>query len=293
MAQGNLSYQFKTADVITKVIVINALIFIVVSVFSALLRINDNAIVAWFVLPESLGNFITQPWSLITYSFIHLGFFHVLFNMLWLYFFGRHITNLFSEKRFLAIYLLGAMAGGVMYMISYNVFPAFSNVNGTLMGASGAVMATMAFAATYTPNSPVRIFTFNLKLWHIAVFLVVWDLVSLAGLKNAGGLIAHLGGAFFGYIYARQLLSGKDIGGWFEKWMDAISRYFSPSKKTPFKKVHRNKTTQSQTKRSTVKENKTDYQKKVDTILDKISKSGYESLTKAEKDFLFKAGKED
>jgi rhomboid family protein len=290
MTQGSLSYQFKTADIITKVMVINGVIFLAITIFSALLQVNPEFLIRWFQLPEELGQFILQPWSLITYSFIHTGFFHVLFNMLWLYFFGRHVLNLFSEKRFLTVYLLGAICGGVLYMLSYNVFPAFSHYNGNLIGASAAIMAVMAFIATYMPNAPVRIFTINLKLWHIAMFLIVWDLVRLPALNNAGGLLAHLGGAIFGYMYARQLMKGNDIGLWFEKLMDGFVNLFKPKKKRPFKKVHR--TTQSKVPRSNSKEVRSDHQKKVDAILDKIGKSGYESLTKEEKDFLFKAGKD-
>ncbi|MCB0458058.1 MAG: rhomboid family intramembrane serine protease [Flavobacteriaceae bacterium] len=292
MTQGSLSYQFKTADIITKLIVINVLIFLVVIIATALFQLEDNFLTQWFVLPESFSHFITQPWSIVTYNFIHTGFWHILFNMLWLYFFGRYVTNLFSERRFLAIYLLGGIAGGVLYMISYNIFPAFVSTVGTLQGASAAVMALMGFSATYSPNAPIRIFTINLKLWHIAMFFILWNLVSLSTLKNAGGILAHLGGAFFGYVYARQLLKGNDIGNWFERLLERIVALFTPKKKKPFKKVHRNKTTQNASQRFN-KETKTDYQKQVDQILDKIGKSGYESLTKEEKDFLFKAGKEN
>ncbi len=292
MAGGSLAYQFKTADIITKVIAINVIVFLVVTIFSALLQINPSTLISWFQLPEALGAFITQPWSLVTYSFIHTGFFHILFNMLWLYFFGRYVLNLFSEKRFLTLYLLGAISGGLVYILSYNLFPAFSMFNGNLIGASAAVMALMAFSATYTPNAPVRIFTFNLKLWHIAVFLIMWDLVRLPSLNNAGGLLAHLGGAAFGYVFARQLMKGNDLGAWFERLMDRIAAWFKPRDKKPFKKVHRNRATQSKTERSKSTDSKSDHQKKIDAILDKIGKSGYDSLTKDEKDFLFKAGKD-
>lgn len=291
MNRGSLAYQFKTADILTKIIAINGAIFLLVTIASALFRLNSYELIQWFYLPEAFGEFITQPWSIITYSFLHLSFWHILFNMLWLYFFGRFILNLFSERRFLTIYLLGAISGGVLFMVSYNLFPAFSNANGTLIGASAAISAVMAFSATYTPNAPVRIFTFNLKLWQIAVFLILWDLVRLGSLQNAGGLLAHLGGVVFGYIYARRLMQGQDIGIWFEKLMDSFVNLFKPKKKQPFRKVHKNPKT-SRSSKSSVKSktDKSDTQKKIDAILDKIGKSGYESLSKEEKDFLFKAG---
>lgn len=295
MAQGSLSYQFKTADILSKIIIINAAIFIVVAIVSALMRWNSDALVQWFILPDSLGEFITKPWSIITYAFIHVGFFHVLFNMLWLYFFGRHVLNLFSEKRFLTLYLLGAIMGGLLYMVCFSLFPAFNEVRGiaSLKGASASVMAIMVFAAVYSPNAEIRIFTIRLKLWHIAAFFVVLDLVRLPSTDNPGGLIAHLGGAAFGYVYARQLLNGKDIGVGFERLLDRFLDLFKSRKQKPFKKVHRNKTTQTNSRRSTSKEEKSTQQQKIDTILDKIGKSGYESLTKAEKEFLFRAGKDN
>ncbi len=292
MAQGGLTYQFKTADVLTKVIVINGLVFLGVTIFSALFQIPSENLIQWFVLPEELGRFITQPWSIITYNFLHTGFFHVLFNMLWLYFFGRYVLNLFSGKRFLTLYLLGGISGGILYMISYNFFPAFVNANGTLLGASASVMAIMAFAATYSPNAEVRIFTIRLKLWYIAVFMIIWNLLQLRTLQNPGGILAHLGGALFGYVYARQLIKGTDIGAWFDKWMDAFVNFFKPQKK-PFKKVHRNEKAASQRRHTVSKEPKDAKQQKIDAILDKIGKSGYDSLTKAEKDFLFRAGKDN
>tara|TARA_R110002124_G_scaffold6123_1_gene37401 strand:+ start:148088 stop:148966 length:879 start_codon:yes stop_codon:yes gene_type:complete len=292
MTTNNLTYQFKTANIIVKLIAINVGIFILVNLIAFFMQMGQGTLAKWFVLPDDLGKLILQPWSLFTYSFLHFGFWHILFNMLWLHWFGRFILNLFSEKRFLTVYLLGALFGGLTYVVAYNIFPVFSNTKGFLIGASGAVMAIMVFIATYTPNTAVRIFTFTIKLWQIAVFLLVFDLVRLPTSGNAGGLLAHLGGAFFGYIYAQQLSNGKDIGKWFENLIDWVQQLFKPKEKKPLKTVHRTSPTRSNTaKKNTV--SKSENQKKVDAILDKIGKSGYESLTKAEKDFLFKAGKED
>src|SRR5690606_37351837 len=137
----------------------------------------------------------------------------------------------------------------------------------------------------------VRILTFTIKLWHIALVLFLLDLVRIPSSGNAGGLMAHVGGAIFGFVYATQLAKGNDIGKWFENFMDWIANLFKPRQKKPFKTVQR--TTQATSQRSKPKEPKTEHQKKIDGILDKIGKSGYESLTKEEKDFLFKAGKED
>jgi len=154
-------------------------------------------------------------------------------------------------------------------------------------------MAIMVFMAAYAPNTEIRLFRFNIKLWHIAAFFVVLDLVRLPTSGNAGGLLAHFGGAIFGYMYARQLIKGNDIGIWFEKIMDSLANLFKARKAKPFKKVHRTKATLSNAMRSKEKDAKSDHQRKVDTILDKIGKSGYDSLTKSEKDYLFKSGKND
>ncbi len=292
MASNNLTYQFKTSSILVKLIVINAIIFLVFSIVPFLMGMqSDYLLKKWFVLPETIGEFILQPWSIITYAFLHSGFWHIFWNMLLLYMLGNFVLNLFNARRFLTIYLLGAIAGGLLYMLAYNIFPAFAQSRGYLQGASAAVTAIVVFIGTYTPNAIIRIFIFNVKLWHVAAFFVIADLIRLPASDNAGGLIAHLGGALLGYVYARQLTKGNDIGRGFERAMDGVANMFKPRKKKPFKKVHR--TTQPSGGRSNQTNSKSDHQKKVDAILDKIGKSGYDSLTKAEKDFLFKAGKDD
>ncbi|WP_318527359.1 rhomboid family intramembrane serine protease [Rasiella rasia] len=254
------------------------------------MQIAPKSLVAWFMLPDAISEVIVQPWAFLTYSFLHFGFWHLLFNMLWLYYFGNYVLNLFTGKRLLTIYLLGAIFGGLLYVVSYNLFPVFENSRSDLIGASGSVTAIIVFIATYTPNAEMRLFKWNIKLWHIAVFLVLMDLIRLPVAGNEGGMLAHLGGALFGYVYAKQLAKGNDIGKWFEATIDWFTNLFKTRKQKPFKKVHRTTTTASS--RSSSKSPVTANQKKIDAILDKIGKSGYDSLTKAEKDFLFKAGKE-
>lgn len=293
MAANNLLYQFKTSSIIIKIIAINVIVFLLINLGAFFFKMSPGVLTKWFVLPENIGDLILQPWSLFTYSFLHFGFFHLLFNMLWLNWFGKYILNLFSEKRFLTIYLLGGFFGGLLFILSYNVLPVFKNESGYLLGASGAVMAVIVFIATYTPNTSFRFFTWTIKLWQIALFLFLFDIVRLPSSGNEGGLLAHVGGAIFGYFYAIQLAKGNDIGKWFENIINWFADQFKPRNKRPFKKVH--KTTHAKKKRTTanVSNTKMEHQKKIDAILDKIGKSGYESLTKAEKDFLFKAGKED
>ncbi|MFC4636543.1 rhomboid family intramembrane serine protease [Dokdonia ponticola] len=299
MAANSLSYQFKTANIAIKLIVINFAVFILLNLIPTLFGVNFSFI-GWFTLPDNFPGFLTQPWSIITYAFLHGGIFHILFNMYFLYIFSRFILNLFTEKRFLTLYLLGGMAGGVLYMLSYSIFPALiAKSGGFLLGASAAVMALIVFIATYSPQTGIRFFIFDFKLWQIATFYVVFDLMRVSlGTDNMGGLISHLGGAAFGYVYAMQLAKGNDIGAWFEKGMDTVASWFSSkskSKKTNMRTVHRTakKTATKNTKAKQSSVTKSDQQQQIDAILDKISKSGYDSLSKAEKDFLFKAGKDN
>ncbi|MFL1896875.1 rhomboid family intramembrane serine protease [Aquimarina sp. 2-A2] len=294
MTSNSLKYQYQTASILIKLIVINVLLFLIATLVSWVIKSNPGALMQWFVLPIQLEELVIQPWSLLTYSFLHFDFWHIFWNMLVLYWFGKIVLNLFNEKRFLTIYLLGAISGGVLFVAAYNLFPVLQGSMAYLIGASAAVRAIMIFIAAYTPNTEVRIIFFNVKLWHIGVFVVLSDLIQLPNSGNAGGLIAHMGGALLGYVYALQLQKGNDIGAGFERFMDTLATFFSFKKKSPLKTVYKASAKKQPKKQSsnakTVQKNKD--QAQIDAILDKISKSGYESLTKKEKDFLFKAGKE-
>jgi membrane associated rhomboid family serine protease len=292
MAQGNLQYQYNRLNIAEKLIAINVLVFIVNGLVPFLLRISKNSIVQWFELPNGVMDFLVQPWSIITYSFFHGGLGHLFWNMLLIYFVGRIFLNLFDARRFLNVYLMGVMLGGLFFILGYNIFPAFFDVNASLIGASAGASAVLIFICTYMPNQEVRLIFFNVKLWYIGAFVVLMDLVQLPYSSNAGGHLAHLGGALLGYWYARQLLVGTDIGKGFSKLLDTLAQLFKRNdKKSPLKTVYR-KPQGTATGSSTADYDKKTRQKKIDAILDKISKSGYESLSKAEKDFLFQAGKE-
>jgi hypothetical protein len=213
--------------------------------------------------------------------------------MLLIYFVGRIFLNLFDARRFLNVYLLGVIMGGLFFFLGYNIFPAFFNVNAYLIGASAGASAILIFICAYIPNQEVRLIFFNVKLWYIGAFVVLMDLIQLPASGNAGGHLAHLGGALLGYFYARQLVKGSDIGAGFSRFLDAIVNLFKGSeKKASLKTVYKSKMGGGTTT-SKAQYDKQSSQKKIDAILDKISKSGYESLSKAEKDFLFQAGKED
>ncbi|MGI9545802.1 MAG: rhomboid family intramembrane serine protease [Flavobacteriaceae bacterium] len=291
MSSGNLKYQFARLSIAEKLIAVNVAIYILNALVPFLLGLSTNSVLRWFELPKDFFDFLSQPWSLVTYSFFHGGIWHLFWNMVLLYFSARIFLNLFGPRKFINVYFLGVIVGGMTFLLSYNVFPAFMEVQTALIGASAGVTAVLIFICAYIPNQEVRLFFFNVKLWYIGAFFVLIDLIQIPVSGNAGGHLAHLGGALLGYVYARQLLQGRDIGEGFTKMLDGLAGSFKKrEKKAPMKTVYRKNAASERSKKDFDKEAK---QRKIDGILDKISKSGYESLSKAEKDFLFKTGKED
>lgn len=292
-------YKLQTATVVEKLIAINVLVFILfffAKTIAFLFQWPSDSLMDWFVFPKEPGEYIFKPWSIITYSFLHSGLWHILSNMLILYYAGIYFLTYFSPKKLLTFYFLGVIFGALIYMLSYNLFPAFQATGKSyLVGASAGVMAVLVGIATHVPNLKIRLlFLGSIKFWYIAAFLVVLDIIQIP-ISNSGGHLAHLGGAMFGYIYATQLRKGNDIASGFEKFIGAfLSLFGSDSKpkssrmRTVYKKAGAK--VSSPTK---IKISKTEKQQKIDAILDKISKSGYDSLTKQEKDFLFEAGKEN
>ncbi|MBJ6366960.1 rhomboid family protein [Snuella sedimenti] len=276
----DIKYKLSRLNVLEKIIAINVVVFII----GLVVRSN----LGWLELPSDFSDFIVKPWAIVSYAFLHYDFLHILFNMLWLYIIGRMFLNLFNPKMALNVYFLGAIAGGLLFMLAYTLFPSIFGVNSRLVGASAAVRALLIFLCAYLPNQDIRFFTFSLKLWHIGLAIVILDGIGLFG-ANAGGNLAHLGGALLGYAYAKQLTKGNDIGKGFERLMDGIIGMFKSAKKGPLKTVHKNKSKVGGYTKADFDE--FNHQKKIDVILDKISKSGYDSLTAEEKEFLFRAGK--
>ena len=277
---NDIKYKLKNLNVLERIIGVNVIAYVIGLLFQSNL--------SWFELPSSFGDFLTQPWTLISYAFLHYDFFHILFNMLWLYVIGRMFLSMYSSKMALNIYFLGAMSGGLLFMLGYTLLPSLFGADSRLVGASAAVRALLIFICAYMPYQDVRLFMFNIKLWHIGLFIVVLDVVGLFGL-NAGGNLAHLGGATLGYVYAKQLIKGNDIGKGFERLLDSLSKIFKTSKKAPLKTVYKNKGKVGGYTKGDF--NEFNHQKQIDIILPKISKSGYDSLTAEEKEFLFKSGK--
>lgn len=288
----DLKLQFRTGGVLTKLIFWNIAFFAIPGIlFGVLPLFNVNIDYLRYVsLSTNPFDLLWKPWSIFSYAFFHFGIFHILFNMLMLNFAGRLFLTFFNQKQLLSLYFVGSLFAGGIYMLSYMFFPALANVNTSLVGASASVMAILFATVSYSPLMEIRLLFFgNVKLWYIAVVLIIIDLFQLS-MENTGGHLAHLGGAIFGYIYTQYLKNGTDICGWFISILDFFTNLSSGKSTKPFKKVHRNYKAPEATKISKII-NKDKGQQQIDDILDKISQSGYDSLTKEEKEFLFKAGK--
>ena len=280
---------FSNGNSLTKLIYINVGVFLLVQflyVFSFLFSLPLLTITDYLSLPANTSILAKKPWSIITYMFLHKGFMHLLFNMLWLYFGGKIFLSFFDNKKLTSTYVLGGISGAMLFIISFNLFPAFENSlpNAMALGASASVLAIIMAISTKSPNYIIRLFIIgNVKLKHIAVFSIALDILSIPQ-GNAGGHIAHLGGAFFGYLYVKQLNGGNDMARGFNKIMDYLT---SMLRNTPkLKKAYSRKKSDQDFRKEKMQE-----QAKIDKILDKIAKSGYEGLTKHEKDILFKASK--
>jgi len=279
-----MQFRFKNANIVEQLIYVNLGVFItvfLVNTFSFLFGSNSNILLEWFSLPASFSDFTLKPWTLITYGFLHVGFIHILFNLIALFYIGNLFLEYFTTKQLLTFYVFGTAFGGLIYLISYNYFPAFSRDidKSLLLGASAGISAIFVGIASYMPNYQLKIrFIGFVKLWYLAAIWVVFDLIQIP-VSNAGGHLAHLGGALFGYLYVSQASNKKTT-----LWSQILSLFII--KKKPLKTAYKSgkKTVKS-------KESNLPNQKEINTILDKISKSGYDTLTKTEKEFLFKQGK--
>ena len=272
-----------------KLILLNIICFIFplfLKTLFFLFAIPYGTFISFFELSSDWGTLLFRPWSILTYSFIHSGFFHLFWNMYLLYFSSRLFLNLFSIKIFLNVYFLGVVVGAFTFLLSYALFPAFQNTTPAMIGASAGVMGIFVFISTYSPDQEVRIIFFNIKLRYLAIGFVLIDIIQIP-YGNAGGHLAHLGGAVLGFLYAQRLQNGIDIGLPFERFITKTIDLFK--KKPTLRTVHKKKLSKK-TKSTTTTD--TLHQKQIDAILDKISTSGYESLSQNEKDYLFQAGKD-
>ncbi len=282
-----LKRQFFDGTVLAKLIIINIGVFVILSAFNvgfALFGSSIMGFVQYFELPASFVKALIQPWSLLTYMFLHIDFLHLLFNMLWLFWFGQIFLRRFTERQLLVIYLMGGVAGGLLYMLSYNIFPLFSEsvLYSYMLGASASVLAIVVASAMAMPEERVMLmFLGEVKLKYIAIFAVAMSFFNMTS-SNAGGNIAHIGGALLGFIFITRLKSGKDITRGVALFIDKMVDLLKTSPRMKASKGGAQKKN-SATSRTN--------QQEIDAILDKVRISGYESLTKEEQQKLFDSNK--
>jgi len=280
---------FRKGNVLHKLIYLNLGLFLTVQIVRIILVLSNSYglfdnFLDYLAVPSNLEVLSRRPWTLVTYMFLHVDFIHILFNLLWLFWFGTVFIQEMGVKKLLGIYLLGGFTGGLLYVIFYNLFPFFESVraDSIALGASASVEAVVIAAAVYRPDRRMHLILIGpVKIIYIAVTMFI--LTSLVDFSvNTGGKIAHIGGAFVGFLFAYNYKKGKDITRGFDRMLDGIATWFKPGKQK-MKVTH---------KRSSddivYNKQKAEEQKDIDKILDKISKGGYESLSVKEKELLFK-----
>jgi membrane associated rhomboid family serine protease len=283
---------FRKGSSLTRLIYINIAFFLIISIISIIgfLVVNpelSNQTIRFLSVPSSFTTLLTRPWTLFTYMFTHKELLHILVNLLWLYWFGSIFLEYFDQKKLVAVYLLGGLTGALVYVLSYNIFPAFSSVvkeSIPLLGASASVMAIVVAIAAYVPDYTVMLFLLGrVKIKYIAI--VVFILTSVLDFSvNSGGKLAHIGGAVFGYLYTLSYRQGHDLGKWLNNIIDSVVTIFRPAKK--MKVTYKRKAADDMDLE--YNRTKVEHQKEINKILEKISKGGYDSLTKEEKEMLFK-----
>lgn len=285
----NLKRTFQSRNILVKLIYINVGLFLIIrlaGVAFVLFKVDELSFLQYLQLPSSPEELLYRPWTVLTYMFTHFDFLHILFNMLWLYWFGGLFLSFFSERQLGGLYLLGGIAGAILFMVAYNTFPYFENVASSsyLMGASASVMAIVFAISFYRKDLEIGLFLIGrVKLIYLALFTFVLDLLAITS-DNAGGHIAHIGGALLGILFAVCIQKGTDLTAPMN-WV--IDRVVNLGKRKP-------------TMRVTYKRAETDYEYNarkyresadLDSILDKLKRSGYESLSSEEKKQLFEASK--
>ncbi|MDR2968439.1 MAG: rhomboid family intramembrane serine protease [Tannerellaceae bacterium] len=289
-----LKQTFLSGNILIKLIYINIGAFLLLrlsAVLFLLFNIHGVPFLEYLQMPSSPTLLLTRPWTLLTYMFTHYDFLHILFNMLWLYWFGGVFLQFFNERRFGGVYLLGGIAGALLFLSAYNIFPYFQAVSGRsfLMGASASVMAIVFAISFYRKEYEINLFLIGrVKLIWLAWFTLILDLLAITS-ANAGGHLAHIGGALFGIWYASRMKKGKDLTAPVNRMID---RLVNLTKENPLKRKPKMKVT--------YKRPETDYEynarknrenKDLDDILDRLKRSGYDSLSAEEKKRLFDASK--
>ncbi len=282
----DLKYQYKYGSAVIKLVFINVAIFIAIgflNLFLLLVNTRFEFVSTYLALSGNFSHMLHTPWTILTYQFTHTGFIHLLFNMVMLYFTGKIFEDFFRKQDIWRVYLLGGLAGGLLFILS-SFLPAFRQQHSILIGASGSIMAMLFASAGYAPNLRLSLFgLFEIRLIWLAVGYLVIDMISIPS-GNAGGHIAHIGGALFGYLFAKYRQGNLQIN-----LLDSF-RTPKPDERKFKVKIH----TQSPSKKHSNSDNTSHQptQEDIDIILDKISKNGYDKLSKQEKDILFKASQD-
>ena len=296
---------FRQGGIVTRVIGINVVLFVLFALARVVLKlfgVDDSPWLHFLELPASLPQLAVRPWTLITYMFMHANVWHLLFNMLWLYWFGQMALYFFSARHLRGLYVVGGLMGGVLYVVAYNLFPLFAPQlsSSLLVGASASILAIVVATAVKEPNYPLRLMLIgSISMKWLAVITVLIDMLLIAS-TNAGGHIAHLGGALAGWWFAAGLKKGYDITAWVNSIIDFVGGIFHPAAYRTNIKVHKPKrekkpiSSGKKRKKKASESPVNDHAKKqqsdeIDRILEKIKKSGYAGLTAEEKRKLFEA----
>ena len=299
----HLKHKYKTGTVLTRLIFINIGVFVVLMAINVVFTLFLSRVMAFDLLefvavPSNVHVLLHRFWTPFTYMFVHERFWHILFNMLWLYWFGRIFLQYFSGRTLGSLYVLGGLMGAALYILAFNTVPfyvekvhKFYTVTGNnfipMIGASASVMAIVAGAAFYRPDLRLNfLFIGQIRVIYIAITVLVIDFLFLTS-ANAGGHVSHLGGALFGYLFAVQYQKGRDITAWISPLIDWFVNLFKPRPKKSKMKVEymRRETDWEYNKR------KSDEQAEIDAILDKLKQTGYNGLSADEKRKLFDASK--
>ncbi len=286
-----LKYRYKNGDVLVKFLFINITVFFilkVIAIFFLLFNLNRVDLISFLGVPSGLSQLLNRFWTPFTYMFVHEQLWHLLFNMLWLYWFGRIFLQYFTGRTLGSLYVLGGLGGAMLYVVAFNTVPYFIVMGDSLMiGASAAVMAVVMGAAFYRPNVRLNLlFIGQVRIVYIAIAVFLIDLFSLGSGVNEGGHVAHIGGAMAGYIFALQYRKGRDITGWVSSLIDGLVNLTKPRKRVKMKVEYRKRETDLD-----YNERRDSQQAEIDAILDKLKKSGYSNLTPEEKKKLFDASK--
>lgn len=288
----DIRVKIKSGNPVIRLIMINIFVYLLITLFRILLSLSGamkpfmsitSILLDVFTFPIGFKDFIYHPWSIITYSFAHIDLMHILFNMFTLYWFGDILMNYTSSKKIIPLYLLGGIVGALFAMLCIEFIPALSVFKGTpMVGASAGITAIITACAVLIPNFRLNVFLIGeIKLVYVAVFTIFISFLNVAMYSNVGGNLAHLGGALMGYLFILQYRKGRDLSKGINAVLEGLGKLFSRSSKTTMKVAYKRSVSDAEYNYSKKVE-----QQKIDEILDKISRSGYDSLSKAERDFL-------